>query len=90
MKYLGFEKAVSLMEAIRKETRDIGVFTDRGWGDDPDCETSYTIIKDGHGQNPLAHITKETFEQLKKDKLIGPNRYRGYKARAWHGFKENA
>ena len=85
-KELNYHQAISCMIELKKETNDVGIFTDRGWGDDPEVETSYDIIIDGNGQKPVAWITKETFNLLLKNKIIGPNTLLTYKARTFHDF----
>lgn len=84
--FVNYDEAISIMEKIKKETDDIAVFTDHGWGDDPSMETEYTIIRDGDGQNPLAHITQNTFARLREEGLIGPNRLQTFKARTLHYY----
>lgn len=89
MKYkeVAYNEAIKIMEDIKKETEDVGIFTDRGWGDDPSIETAYDIVRDGHGSKPIAWITKETFDLLIKNKEIGENILQTYKARTFHLFR---
>lgn len=87
-KEVSYEDAIKIMKEVRKETDDIGIFTDRGWGDDPTVKRSYDIVRDGNGQKPIASISKETFKKLRENKLIGRNRLQTFKARTFHYFKE--
>lgn len=88
MKYkkVSYNEAINIMKTIRKKTNDIGVFTDRGWGDDPTIEICYDIVKNGNGQKPIAWIVKETFLKLLENKIIGKNILQTYKARTFHLF----
>ena len=88
MNIVSYDEAVSIMDIERKETEDIGIFTDNGWGDDPDCIRTYHIVKDGNGQKPIADITKETFDSLISNSLIGSNILQTFKDRTFHNFKE--
>jgi hypothetical protein len=51
-------------------------------------ETIYDIIKDGHGQKPIASITKEIFELLRKNNIVDENSLQTYKARTYHNFNK--
>lgn len=87
MKETNYRQAIDLMDSIKKETDDIGIFIDNGWGDS-EQPTYYTIIKDGDGQKPLAWISKDTYDLLRENNLVGPNRLQTFKARRFHYFKE--
>lgn len=84
MKDLNYEEALLLLKELKKQYDCVQVFTDRGWGDDPEVSTIYSIIIDGDGQNPKAYITEDTFNELKKNKVIGKNCLQTYKARTLH------
>lgn len=87
MKDVDYDEAIRIMSGIKKETSNIGIVTDRGWDDDPTTETTYSIIKDGHGQKPLAYISKDTFDRLRKNNEIDENCLLTYKARTFHLFR---
>lgn len=76
---LDFDAAVDLM----RRTEDPDVFTDRGWGDQP---LEITIISCGDGQSPLAKITQETLDRMKREKVVGPNCLRTHKARKLYPY----
>jgi hypothetical protein len=77
--------AVEFMTALHRIHGDVGVFWDRGWGDDRQ-KTEITVIVDGDGQIPLARIDPDVYRDLVKDELIGENTYGGFKARRFHDF----
>lgn len=88
IKELDYEKAVALMKKLysyKKYEKDVSVFIDRGWGYSGEVAT-YEIITCGNGQDPHARITKETFDELFKNKIIGGNTLITYKARKNHPF----
>lgn len=88
IKTLDYEKAVALMKKLysyKKYEKDVSIFVDRGWGDSGQVAT-YEIITCGNGQAPHANTTKETFDLLLKNKIIGGNTLITYKARRNHPF----
>lgn len=83
-KVLDYAAAAALMHKIfEKQTLDVSVFVDGGWGDRP---TNISIIADGDGQNPLAYVSKETYERLQASRVIGQNNLRTYKSRFNHPY----
>jgi hypothetical protein len=76
--------AVAFMNQLAVTHDWVSVFKDRGWGDAP---LELTIIVDGDGQNPKAHITPDVFKQLRADSTIGPNSLMTYKKRSVHDYK---
>ena len=82
---LDYVQAKQLMRGIfRRESLDVGVFVDRGWGDAP---LQITIIVNGDGQRPVASLSRETYQQLLADGIVGENTLRTHKARKFHQFK---
>lgn len=84
---VNYDEAIKTMQEIRKETEDVGIFTDRGWGDDFSINRIYDIIKDGNGQKPIANISKDVFTKLRKNNIIGENILQTYKDRTFHLFQ---
>ncbi len=88
---ISYEQAIEIMSKIYDtETPDVSVFVDRGWGDDPTIEAEYSIIKDGHGREPVAFINHETYLKLLENEIIGPNNLITFKARKNHQFLGDA
>lgn len=76
--------AKALMQKVfDTETLDVAVFVDRGWGNSP---LAITIIKNGDGQNPIASLSKNTYQELLNAGVIAPNNLQTYKARQNHQF----
>lgn len=85
---IDYNAALKLMNVLQTGYDNIEVFTDRGWGDDPQRKRAYHIIIDGNGQEPVAEISKETFQKLRKNGFLGENILETYKARTLHAFIE--
>jgi hypothetical protein len=62
------------------------VFWDRGWGDSGQT-AEVSIIVDGNGQQPKAHITKSVYTALVDAGTVGENTLMTFKARRIHDFK---
>lgn len=81
---------VTEVEALLRdlaETHDwVSVFWDRGWGDD-DNPAEISVIVDGHGDQPKAHLTKAVYAALVDSGVVGEDSYGGFKARRIHDFK---
>lgn len=83
-KVLEYAEAAALMHKIfEKQTLDVSVFVDSGWGNAP---TEISIIVDGNGQGPVAYITKEAYEKLLQAGVIGENNLYTFKARRNHPY----
>lgn len=79
--------AVDLMGHLVAAGRPwVAVFWDRGWGDSGQV-AEITVICDGNGQNPRAHLSAELYAELLAAGTIGPNTLRTYKARQVHDFR---
>jgi hypothetical protein len=77
------------MSHLKKHLRDdieIAVFRDNGWGDDPDSESSYTIIVNGNGQVDYGCMSEDCFNLLLKDGYIEHNTLQTYKDRGYHKY----
>lgn len=57
------DEAVSTLRDLAETNEWVSVFWDRGWGDSGQ-ETEITIIVDGNGQQPKAHITADVYQAL--------------------------
>ena len=63
----------------------VSVFWDRGWGEDSG-PAEISIIVDGDGQHPQAHLTPEVYAALREQQVIKPDTLKTYKARRLHDF----
>jgi hypothetical protein len=79
-------EAVVTLETLANDHDWVSVFWDRGWGDHGE-KAEITVIVDGDGQKPHAHITRDVYRALVDQKLIAANSYGGYKARRLHDYK---
>lgn len=76
--------AKQLMAKIfNTQTLDVSVFVDAR-GHNP---AEISIIKNGDGQSPIAHITHDTYQALEKAGDIHPNNMVVYKSRKNHQFR---
>jgi hypothetical protein len=85
-KFADYDEAVKILQRLAKKNKWVSVFTDRGWGDDPNQKREYTIIKNGDGQNPIAFITADVFKRLREEGKIAENSLQTFKARTLHNF----
>jgi len=77
------------MSHLKKHLKDdveIAVFRDNGWGDDPESESSYTIIINGNGQVSYGDMSKDCFQLLLKDGYLEYNTLQTYKDRGYHKY----
>lgn len=79
------ETAATLTE-LAKTNEWVSVFWDRGWGDSGQT-AEITIIVDGNGQQPKAHITADVYRALLDAGTIHPNSLNTFKARRLHDYK---
>lgn len=69
------------------ETHDwVSVFWDRGWGDHGET-AEISIIVDGNGAEPKAHVMPEVYRALVDRKIVEGNSYGGFKKRRIHDFQ---
>jgi hypothetical protein len=78
--------AVALLNELAESHDWVSVFWDRGWGDHGQT-AEISIIVDGNGQKPHAHLTPAVYQALVADKVVGENTLMTYKARRVHDFK---
>ena len=81
--------ALYKMSHLKKHLKDdveVAIFRDNGWGDDPDTESSYTIIVDGNGQVEYGDISEDCFKLLLKDGYLEHNTLQTYKDRGYHKY----
>lgn len=78
------EDAKALLAALAAEHDWVSVLWDRGWGDSP---LEISIITDGDGQHPHAHITAGVYRALVRGGTVGPNDLQTYKARRNHSYE---
>jgi hypothetical protein len=78
--------ATALLEQLAADNEWVSVFWDRGWGDSGQ-KTEITIIVDGDGQHPKAHITADVYQALLNAGIIQPNSLNTFKARRLHDYK---
>lgn len=87
MNKINYKEAIDLMLKYNQDKNEVGVFTDNGWGEGVENDRVFSIILNGDGQNPLAYISRDTFEKLKTNRLIGSNILKTYKDRTYHEFE---
>lgn len=80
------DEAVRLLESLAADYDQVSVFWDRGWGDN-NQPAEISIIVDGDGQNPKAHITADVYRALCDAGTVGENTLMTYKARRVHDYK---
>jgi hypothetical protein len=77
---------MSHLKACLKDDIEVAVFRDNGWGDDPNLESSYTIIADGNGQVAYGDMSKDCFLLLLKDGFLEHNTLQTHKDRGYHKY----
>jgi len=80
------DAAVALLNELAESHDWVSVFWDRGWGDSGQT-AEISIIADGNGQQPHAHITPDVYKALVAAGVVGENTLMTYKARRVHDFK---
>lgn len=80
------DQAITTLDNLRAQHDDVGVFWDRGWGDN-DETADISIIVDGDGQQPHARINATVYALLVDRQIIDADSYIGFKARRIHAYK---
>lgn len=83
------DEATAVLARLADKYDDLGVFWDRGWGDDGQV-AEISIVANSNGQAPLAYLTPEVYAELVTRRIVGPNCYLGYKARRFHDVQVQA
>jgi hypothetical protein len=77
---------LSHLQKNLKEEREVAIFRDNGWGDDPKSKSCFSIIVDGNGQVDYGDISEECFQLLLKDGYLEHNTLQTCKDRGYHKY----